>query len=114
MGWVGVTDAAAGAQGSRACAAAERHAGPQSPLGALHAGAVRAMVPLGWPCVCIGCFLLTHAHTRTRTQIEVIMPSLFKSFHDFGTRYCGARQTPYGYDYSGAACTQEVSVHMHV
>uniref|UniRef100_A0A674AFX3 SWI/SNF-related matrix-associated actin-dependent regulator of chromatin subfamily A-like protein 1 n=1 Tax=Salmo trutta TaxID=8032 RepID=A0A674AFX3_SALTR len=37
------------------------------------------------------------------SQILAVKPSLFPRFHDFGTRYCNARQLLWGWDYSGSS-----------
>ncbi|XP_051881821.1 SWI/SNF-related matrix-associated actin-dependent regulator of chromatin subfamily A-like protein 1 [Pristis pectinata] len=37
------------------------------------------------------------------SQIAAIRPSLFPSFHQFGMRYCAAKQLPWGWDYSGSS-----------
>ncbi|KAM4025004.1 SWI/SNF-related matrix-associated actin-dependent regulator of chromatin subfamily A-like protein 1 [Anomaloglossus baeobatrachus] len=37
------------------------------------------------------------------TQIAAVRPSFFPRFHDFGVRYCDAKQMPWGWDYSGSS-----------
>ncbi|XP_041057134.1 SWI/SNF-related matrix-associated actin-dependent regulator of chromatin subfamily A-like protein 1 isoform X3 [Carcharodon carcharias] len=37
------------------------------------------------------------------SQITVLRPKLFSNFHDFGMRYCAAKQFPWGWDYSGSS-----------
>lgn len=37
------------------------------------------------------------------TQILAVKPTLFPRFHEFGTRYCSAKQLPWGWDYSGSS-----------
>ncbi|XP_078085287.1 SWI/SNF-related matrix-associated actin-dependent regulator of chromatin subfamily A-like protein 1 [Mustelus asterias] len=37
------------------------------------------------------------------SQITVLRPKLFTNFHDFGMRYCAAKQFPWGWDYSGSS-----------
>ncbi|XP_072902445.1 SWI/SNF-related matrix-associated actin-dependent regulator of chromatin subfamily A-like protein 1 [Hemitrygon akajei] len=37
------------------------------------------------------------------SQITAIRPSFFPSFHQFGMRYCAAKQLPWGWDYSGSS-----------
>lgn len=34
-------------------------------------------------------------------QIQVLDPTLFQSFHEFGVRYCDAKKSHFGFDYSG-------------
>jgi SWI/SNF-related matrix-associated actin-dependent regulator of chromatin subfamily A-like protein 1 len=35
------------------------------------------------------------------SQLQIINPSVFNNFHDFGMRYCAGQETKFGYDYSG-------------
>uniref|UniRef100_A0A8C1R191 SWI/SNF-related matrix-associated actin-dependent regulator of chromatin subfamily A-like protein 1 n=2 Tax=Cyprinus carpio TaxID=7962 RepID=A0A8C1R191_CYPCA len=44
------------------------------------------------------------------TQILAVRPSLFPRFHDFGTRYCDAKQLPWGWDYSGSSHLGELKL----
>ncbi|XP_041925990.1 SWI/SNF-related matrix-associated actin-dependent regulator of chromatin subfamily A-like protein 1 [Alosa sapidissima] len=44
------------------------------------------------------------------TQILAVRPSLFPRFHDFGVRYCGAKQHAWGWDYSGSSNLTELRV----
>uniref|UniRef100_A0A674AHT3 SWI/SNF-related matrix-associated actin-dependent regulator of chromatin subfamily A-like protein 1 n=1 Tax=Salmo trutta TaxID=8032 RepID=A0A674AHT3_SALTR len=44
------------------------------------------------------------------SQILAVKPSLFPRFHDFGTRYCNARQLPWGWDYSGSSNLGELKL----
>ncbi|KAL0985684.1 hypothetical protein UPYG_G00160460 [Umbra pygmaea] len=44
------------------------------------------------------------------TQILAVNPSLFPRFHDFGVRYCDARQLPWGWDYSGSSNLAELKL----
>ncbi|KAK7169549.1 hypothetical protein R3I93_005506 [Phoxinus phoxinus] len=44
------------------------------------------------------------------TQILAVRPSLFPRFHDFGTRYCDAKQLPWGWDYSGSSHLSELKL----
>nr|XP_006636786.2 PREDICTED: SWI/SNF-related matrix-associated actin-dependent regulator of chromatin subfamily A-like protein 1 [Lepisosteus oculatus]XP_015214755.1 PREDICTED: SWI/SNF-related matrix-associated actin-dependent regulator of chromatin subfamily A-like protein 1 [Lepisosteus oculatus]XP_015214756.1 PREDICTED: SWI/SNF-related matrix-associated actin-dependent regulator of chromatin subfamily A-like protein 1 [Lepisosteus oculatus]XP_015214757.1 PREDICTED: SWI/SNF-related matrix-associated actin-de len=37
------------------------------------------------------------------TQILAVRPSFFPRFHEFGARYCDAKQLPWGWDYSGSS-----------
>ncbi|XP_072117233.1 SWI/SNF-related matrix-associated actin-dependent regulator of chromatin subfamily A-like protein 1 isoform X2 [Mobula birostris] len=37
------------------------------------------------------------------SQVTAIRPSLFRSFHQYGMRYCAAKQLPWGWDYSGSS-----------
>ncbi|XP_042565675.1 LOW QUALITY PROTEIN: SWI/SNF-related matrix-associated actin-dependent regulator of chromatin subfamily A-like protein 1 [Clupea harengus] len=37
------------------------------------------------------------------SQILAVSPSLFPRFHDFGARYCDAKQLAWGWDYSGSS-----------
>lgn len=34
-------------------------------------------------------------------QINAVNPTLFSNFHDFGLRYCAAKEAKFGWDYSG-------------
>ncbi|XP_072324452.1 SWI/SNF-related matrix-associated actin-dependent regulator of chromatin subfamily A-like protein 1 isoform X3 [Scyliorhinus torazame] len=36
------------------------------------------------------------------SQITALRPKLFSNFHEFGLRYCAAKQFPWGWDYSGS------------
>ncbi|XP_064183604.1 SWI/SNF-related matrix-associated actin-dependent regulator of chromatin subfamily A-like protein 1 [Anguilla rostrata] len=42
------------------------------------------------------------------TQILAIRPGFFPRFHEFGSRYCDARQLPWGWDYSGSSNLTEL------
>uniref|UniRef100_A0A673HLF1 SWI/SNF-related matrix-associated actin-dependent regulator of chromatin subfamily A-like protein 1 n=1 Tax=Sinocyclocheilus rhinocerous TaxID=307959 RepID=A0A673HLF1_9TELE len=44
------------------------------------------------------------------TQILAVRPSLFPRLHDFGTRYCDAKQLPWGWDYSGSSHLSELKL----
>ncbi|XP_071198020.1 SWI/SNF-related matrix-associated actin-dependent regulator of chromatin subfamily A-like protein 1 [Salvelinus alpinus] len=44
------------------------------------------------------------------SQILAVKPSLFPRFRDFGTRYCNARQLPWGWDYSGSSNLGELKL----
>lgn len=44
------------------------------------------------------------------TQIAAVRPSFFPRFHDFGVRYCDAKQMPWGWDYSGSANMNELKL----
>uniref|UniRef100_A0A8C7TRL3 SWI/SNF-related matrix-associated actin-dependent regulator of chromatin subfamily A-like protein 1 n=1 Tax=Oncorhynchus mykiss TaxID=8022 RepID=A0A8C7TRL3_ONCMY len=44
------------------------------------------------------------------SQILAVKPSLFPHFRDFGTRYCNARQLPWGWDYSGSSNLGELKL----
>lgn len=44
------------------------------------------------------------------TQIQAVRPSLFPRFHDFGTRYCDAKQLQWGWDYSGSCNLTELKL----
>ncbi|KAJ8004397.1 hypothetical protein DPEC_G00135290 [Dallia pectoralis] len=44
------------------------------------------------------------------TQILAVNPSLFPRFHDFGKRYCDARQLQWGWDYSGSSNLVELKL----
>ncbi|XP_048866570.1 SWI/SNF-related matrix-associated actin-dependent regulator of chromatin subfamily A-like protein 1 isoform X2 [Brienomyrus brachyistius] len=44
------------------------------------------------------------------TQILAVRPSFFPRFHDFGLRYCDARQMPWGWDYSGSSNLGELKL----
>nr|XP_054767877.1 SWI/SNF-related matrix-associated actin-dependent regulator of chromatin subfamily A-like protein 1 [Lytechinus pictus] len=41
-------------------------------------------------------------------QVSVVNPRLFPSFHDFALRYCDAKQTHFGWDYSGSSNLTEL------
>ncbi|XP_069769218.1 SWI/SNF-related matrix-associated actin-dependent regulator of chromatin subfamily A-like protein 1 isoform X1 [Narcine bancroftii] len=42
------------------------------------------------------------------SQIAAIRPTLFPNFHNFGMRYCAAKQLPWGWDYSGSSNLPEL------
>ncbi|XP_069083156.1 SWI/SNF-related matrix-associated actin-dependent regulator of chromatin subfamily A-like protein 1 [Pleurodeles waltl] len=44
------------------------------------------------------------------TQIAAVRPAFFPRFHDFGLRYCEAKQTNWGWDYSGSCNLNELKV----
>ncbi|KAG7330920.1 hypothetical protein KOW79_004889 [Hemibagrus wyckioides] len=44
------------------------------------------------------------------TQILAVQPTLFPRFHDFGVRYCDAKQLPWGWDYSGSSNLAELKL----
>ncbi|KAG7502720.1 SWI SNF-related matrix-associated actin-dependent regulator of chromatin subfamily A 1 [Solea senegalensis] len=44
------------------------------------------------------------------TQILAVRPSLFPRFHEFGLRYCDAKQTNWGWDYSGSSNLGELKL----
>lgn len=44
------------------------------------------------------------------TQILAVRPTLFPRFHDFGVRYCDARQMNWGWDYSGSSNLAELKL----
>uniref|UniRef100_UPI003AB0F028 SWI/SNF-related matrix-associated actin-dependent regulator of chromatin subfamily A-like protein 1 n=1 Tax=Centroberyx gerrardi TaxID=166262 RepID=UPI003AB0F028 len=44
------------------------------------------------------------------TQILAVKPTLFPRFHEFGTRYCDAKQLPWGWDYSGSSNLGELKL----
>lgn len=44
------------------------------------------------------------------TQILAVRPTLFPRFHDFGTRYCDAKQMTWGWDYSGSSNLGELKL----
>ncbi|KAI4893006.1 hypothetical protein NFI96_027330 [Prochilodus magdalenae] len=44
------------------------------------------------------------------TQILAVRPTLFPRFHDFGKRYCDAKQLPWGWDYSGSSNLTELKL----
>lgn len=44
------------------------------------------------------------------TQIQAVRPALFPRFHDFGTRYCDAKQLPWGWDYSSSSNLTELKL----
>ncbi|XP_074550566.1 SWI/SNF-related matrix-associated actin-dependent regulator of chromatin subfamily A-like protein 1 [Halichoeres trimaculatus] len=44
------------------------------------------------------------------TQILAVRPTLFPRFHDFGLRYCDAKQMTWGWDYSGSSNLGELKL----
>uniref|UniRef100_A0A8C9TDG7 SWI/SNF-related matrix-associated actin-dependent regulator of chromatin subfamily A-like protein 1 n=1 Tax=Scleropages formosus TaxID=113540 RepID=A0A8C9TDG7_SCLFO len=44
------------------------------------------------------------------TQIAAVRPTFFPRFHDFGLRYCDAKQMPWGWDYSGSSNLVELKL----
>ncbi|XP_060732865.1 SWI/SNF-related matrix-associated actin-dependent regulator of chromatin subfamily A-like protein 1 [Tachysurus vachellii] len=44
------------------------------------------------------------------TQILAVRPTLFPRSHDFGVRYCDAKQLPWGWDYSGSSNLAELKL----
>ncbi|XP_061696706.1 SWI/SNF-related matrix-associated actin-dependent regulator of chromatin subfamily A-like protein 1 [Syngnathoides biaculeatus] len=44
------------------------------------------------------------------TQILAVRPTLFPRFHDFGLRYCAAKQLAWGWDYSGSSHLGELKL----
>ncbi|KAG2458982.1 SMAL1 protein, partial [Polypterus senegalus] len=44
------------------------------------------------------------------TQITAVRQSFFPRFHDFGARYCDAKQLPWGWDYSGSSNLNELKL----
>uniref|UniRef100_A0A3P9IRJ4 SWI/SNF-related matrix-associated actin-dependent regulator of chromatin subfamily A-like protein 1 n=1 Tax=Oryzias latipes TaxID=8090 RepID=A0A3P9IRJ4_ORYLA len=44
------------------------------------------------------------------TQILAVRPTLFPRFHEFGLRYCDAREKPWGWDYSGSSNLGELKL----
>ncbi|XP_034430131.1 SWI/SNF-related matrix-associated actin-dependent regulator of chromatin subfamily A-like protein 1 [Hippoglossus hippoglossus] len=44
------------------------------------------------------------------TQILAVRPALFPRYHDFGMRYCNAKQTTWGWDYSGSSNLGELKL----
>ncbi|KAJ0070280.1 hypothetical protein NL108_007623, partial [Boleophthalmus pectinirostris] len=44
------------------------------------------------------------------TQILAVRPTLFPRFHDFGLRYCDAKQMNWGWDYSGSSNLGELKL----
>ncbi|XP_077392497.1 SWI/SNF-related matrix-associated actin-dependent regulator of chromatin subfamily A-like protein 1 [Festucalex cinctus] len=44
------------------------------------------------------------------TQILAVRPSLFPRFHEFGLRYCDAKQLTWGWDYSGSSHLGELKL----
>ncbi|KAM5152124.1 SWI/SNF-related matrix-associated actin-dependent regulator of chromatin subfamily A-like protein 1 [Mantella aurantiaca] len=44
------------------------------------------------------------------TQIAAVTPKFFPRFHDFGHRYCDAKQMPWGWDYSGSCNLGELKL----
>ncbi|XP_041857728.1 SWI/SNF-related matrix-associated actin-dependent regulator of chromatin subfamily A-like protein 1 [Melanotaenia boesemani] len=44
------------------------------------------------------------------TQILAVNPTLFPRFHEFGIRYCDAREKTWGWDYSGSSNLRELKL----
>ncbi|XP_036965140.1 SWI/SNF-related matrix-associated actin-dependent regulator of chromatin subfamily A-like protein 1 [Acanthopagrus latus] len=44
------------------------------------------------------------------TQILAVRPTLFPRFHEFGVRYCAAKQMTWGWDYSGSSNLGELKL----
>uniref|UniRef100_A0A8C6WXU2 SWI/SNF-related matrix-associated actin-dependent regulator of chromatin subfamily A-like protein 1 n=1 Tax=Neogobius melanostomus TaxID=47308 RepID=A0A8C6WXU2_9GOBI len=44
------------------------------------------------------------------TQILAVRPTLYPRFHDFGVRYCDAKQMNWGWDYSGSSNLAELKL----
>ncbi|XP_068102189.1 SWI/SNF-related matrix-associated actin-dependent regulator of chromatin subfamily A-like protein 1 [Hyperolius riggenbachi] len=44
------------------------------------------------------------------TQIAAVRPTFFPRFHEFGLRYCDAKQMPWGWDYSGSSNLSELKL----
>ncbi|XP_068602328.1 SWI/SNF-related matrix-associated actin-dependent regulator of chromatin subfamily A-like protein 1 [Brachionichthys hirsutus] len=44
------------------------------------------------------------------TQILAVRPALFPRFHEFGMRYCDAKQMAWGWDYSGSSNLRELKL----
>ncbi|KAM6934194.1 SWI/SNF-related matrix-associated actin-dependent regulator of chromatin subfamily A-like protein 1 [Xenentodon cancila] len=44
------------------------------------------------------------------TQILAVRPTLFPRFHEFGMRYCDARERTWGWDYSGSSNLRELKL----
>ncbi|XP_053554084.1 SWI/SNF-related matrix-associated actin-dependent regulator of chromatin subfamily A-like protein 1 [Bombina bombina] len=44
------------------------------------------------------------------TQIAAVRPTFFPRFHDFGIRYCDAKQMPWGWDYSRSSNMGELKL----
>ncbi|KAG8125233.1 hypothetical protein E2320_020541 [Naja naja] len=44
------------------------------------------------------------------TQIAMVQPTFFPQFHEFGVRYCDAKQRPWGWDYSGSSNLGELKL----
>uniref|UniRef100_A0A672JKP9 SWI/SNF-related matrix-associated actin-dependent regulator of chromatin subfamily A-like protein 1 n=1 Tax=Salarias fasciatus TaxID=181472 RepID=A0A672JKP9_SALFA len=44
------------------------------------------------------------------TQILAVRPALFPRFHEFGMRYCAAKQMTWGWDYSGSSNLAELKL----
>ncbi|KAK4290029.1 hypothetical protein Pmani_037048 [Petrolisthes manimaculis] len=44
------------------------------------------------------------------TQINSIDPKIFPSYQDYGVRYCGGKQTKWGWDFSGSSNMQELKI----
>jgi hypothetical protein len=43
-------------------------------------------------------------------QLHAVNDRLFKSFHEFGVRYCGGRIGPFGMEYKGATKQEELKL----
>ncbi|XP_043934163.1 SWI/SNF-related matrix-associated actin-dependent regulator of chromatin subfamily A-like protein 1 [Protopterus annectens] len=44
------------------------------------------------------------------SQITAVKPTFFPRFHEFGLRYCDAKQLPWGWDYSGSSNLSELKL----
>ncbi|XP_014676460.1 PREDICTED: SWI/SNF-related matrix-associated actin-dependent regulator of chromatin subfamily A-like protein 1 [Priapulus caudatus] len=53
-------------------------------------------------------FLKDAKSARTRVALRAVAPATFRSFREFGARYCAARQTRWGWDYGGASNLAEL------
>lgn len=45
-------------------------------------------------------------------QIEAIDPHAFKSFHDFGIRYCDGKKEKYGWNFNGSSNMEELEIYL--
>ncbi len=44
------------------------------------------------------------------TQLSILRPDIFRSFHDFGVRYCEGKKSHFGWQYEGASNLQELHI----
>ena len=58
--------------------------------------------------ICVSGTPIINRPIELYTSISMIKPLLFPNFMQFATRYCGAKQTSYGWDFNGAQNTEEL------
>ena len=63
-------------------------------------------------CIALSGTPITSRPVEIYSTVSMLVPSLFKTKHDFGKRYCNAKKLPWGansWDYSGASNTRELN-----